>query len=102
MQLAGQRSRDEQGRYVADPEPEPPMITEPCSCGRCVDIYKANIIGSAYDPEAQEAYVRHLCKCGCERLSFASACPDAVQEKAIENDEVMEIIYRDYMPREER
>ena len=89
QQLIGQHVRDESGRFTRRMEPPPPMITEPCRCGSCVDICKANIIGSAYDTETQQAYVRHLCKCGEERLTYADGIPDSVQAKAIENDEIM-------------
>ncbi|HSB43987.1 MAG TPA: hypothetical protein VLD60_03195 [Nitrospira sp.] len=78
------------------------MFTEPCSCGVCVDINKANITGSAYNPETQETYLRHLCKCGEERLTYSNGTPDAVQQRAIDADELMTEILEHHMERPPR
>jgi hypothetical protein len=102
MQLIGERSRDERGRYAADPEPERPRITEPCRCGECVDIRQANITGARWDPETGEAFVRHLCKCGEQRLTHADETPDDIQRRALFETEVMDEIIENYMERPPR
>lgn len=99
LQLIGERSRDAQGRYTADPELEQPQYTVPCSCGSCVDINQANITGAAWDTETGQAYVQHTCRCGEERLTFADEISDRVQQKALDEAMLLADILENHMER---
>jgi hypothetical protein len=92
MQLIGQRSRDEAGRYVAvvAPEPETPLLRGSCpDCHSSPNLNLINPTGSCYDTEQNQAYVKFDCRCTKPLLHEADEIVDRVQAAAIEADELM-------------
>jgi hypothetical protein len=100
LQLIGERSRDDAGRFTANPEPEEPFWRTPCGCcGEVIDMNKVNPLRPMWNQETGEGFVEHICRCGETLITQGDELPGEVQLKALENDAVMDIVIRDYMER---
>ena len=100
QRLGLSRSRDDHGRYLPNPTAVEPLYRVPCEgCGEVIDMNKVNPLRPMWDQRTGQGFIEHDCRCGEKLITQGDELPGEVQQKAIENSEIMDIIIEHYMER---